>query len=93
MVFNVLETEAYGRRHGGTLALVSPPLPPESENSNSVPLTEKDLHIALDSTAGIPYRDPDLISERKIIQEERVKEVLEKRKAGMPKWYREKECL
>ena len=90
--FQVFETEAYGRRHGGTLALCkNAPLPSlNTEENTNTPLSEKDLHIALDSTAGIPYRDKTLSSSRNEILEERKKEVEEKRREGMPKWYKGK---
>ena len=90
--FQVFETEAYGRRHGGTLALcATAPLPLLStqENANT-PLSEKDLHIALDSTAGIPYRDPGLVTSRNDILLMRKNEVETRRREGMPKWYKGK---
>lgn len=87
--FTVWETQPYGRRHGGTLAAVSLlPFPAEKEKGDLLPLSEKDLHIALDSTSGIPYRDAFISSDRKTILETRKNEVEQKRKEGMPKWYK-----
>ena len=90
--FRVFETEAYGRRHGGTLALCkNAPLPLQNtEENTNIPLSEKDLHIALDSTAGIPYRDPGLVISRAEILRMRKNEVETKRREGMPKWYKGK---
>ena len=92
--FQVFETHAYGRRHGGTLAFAGKiPLPrPQSESNENlfIPLSEKDQHIALDSTAGLPYCDPALSSSRQDILQMRKEEVEKKRKEGMPKWYKGK---
>ena len=89
--FSVMETPPFGRRRGGTLALLPPlPSPELFLPAGNIPLTEKDRNIALCSSSGIPYSDPELSSSREEILKRRKETVLEKRREGMPKWFREK---
>ena len=89
--FSVMETPPFGRRRGGTLALLPPlPSPDLLRAAGNIPLTEKDRNIALCSASGIPYSDPELNSSREEILKRRKETVLEKRREGMPKWFREK---
>lgn len=76
---NVYRTKPFGRRRPGTAASFAPDLPLEK-------LSEKDRAITLDSTAGIPYRDPELSAARAGILAARKEEVARLRRAGMPKW-------
>ncbi len=75
------ESEPFGRKRGGTVAAFDPSLLP-------LPLPEKDLGIILKSTAGVPYRDPDLRGERDKIFRFREATVARLRSRGVPKWYK-----
>ncbi len=77
----VYRTPAFGRRRSGTAAAMIPC--PHLE-----PLSEKDSGITLKSTAGTPYRDPDLNTERDSIFARRKEEVTALRAQGIPKWFK-----
>ena len=79
--FHIYLSEPFGRKRGGTVASLI-------EIHDLQPLPEKDMLIAEKSTAGIPYRDPGLISNRPEIRKIRQEEVALKRAQGMPKWYK-----
>lgn len=87
--FTLYESNPYGRKKGG-LAAVNGDLPWETEFPLLTPLPSKEEKIALLSTAGIPYKDPGLNNTREKIFSARKTLVEEKRKEGMPKWYKEK---
>lgn len=76
------ETEAFGRKRGGLIA---------SNNIGFIrkPLSDKDLKITLNSTAGLPYRDPGLDWHREKIIEFRDKVTQRLRSRGIPKWFKE----
>ena len=61
-------------------------LPPA--DSALAPFPEKERAITLRSTAGTPYRDPELNRTRDEIKKARGEEVLRLRASGVPKWYR-----
>jgi len=52
------------------------------------PKSEKDRLITTKSTAGTPYSDPGLDSTREQILIRHVQAVSERRKQGIPKWFR-----
>ncbi len=52
------------------------------------PKSEKDRLITTKSTAGTPYSDPGLDSTREQILTRHVQAVSERRKQGIPKWFR-----
>ena len=79
--FRIYESIPFGRRRGGILA--SP-----EESNDLTPLREKDRMIALHSTAGVPYRDPEHTWDRAQILEDHAQRVAGLRAAGMPKWYK-----
>lgn len=79
--FHLYETRPFGRRRGGTAASLR--VHPELD-----PMPEKELLIAERSTAGVPYRDPELNWTRERILEDRTRRAAELRAQGMPKWYR-----
>ena len=79
--FSVLESEAFGRKRGGTVAsLISA--------EDLTPLPEKEFMITTKSTAGTPYRDATLTSSREEILQQHADEIKARRAAGIPKWYR-----
>ena len=80
--FKVYTSEPFGRKRGGTLAALQ-------EQDHVTPLPEKDFLIATHSTAGTPYSDPDLKGTRKEILKRHSETVSERRKQGVPKWYRQ----
>jgi tRNA U34 5-methylaminomethyl-2-thiouridine-forming methyltransferase MnmC len=73
-------TEPFGRIRGGTIASFQ-------KQRIKTPLIEKEMNIILKSTAGVPYRDPDLASKASEIIKRREKTVHKLRKRGIPKWY------
>ncbi|MBQ9789458.1 MAG: TIGR01212 family radical SAM protein [Lentisphaeria bacterium] len=75
------ETPAVGRKKGGTISSLS-----ASEIIN--PLSEKDYKITRFSTAGLPYRDINLIANREVIVSRRKKVFDYLRNHGIPKWYK-----
>lgn len=77
------ETPAFGRKRGGTYASADP-----AKIIN--PLSEKELGIIRQSTAGTAYRDPYLNWDRDKILKFR-KRIMEKlRKKEVPRWYKAK---
>ena len=87
--FTLYESNPYGRKKGG-LAAVNGELRKDCSYPLLTPLPSKEEKIALLSTAGIPYEDPGLSNTRETILMNRKLLVEEKRKEGMPKWYKEK---
>ncbi len=79
--FNLGESIPFGRRRGGTIAGYN--LPPTA----SV-LSEKEENIVQKSTAGVPYRDYGLKSNRVKILQQHATTVARLRKMGVPKWYK-----
>lgn len=75
------ESEPFGRKRGGTVAAFNPAQLP-------LPLPEKERGIVLYSTAGIPYRDPNLAGSREELFRRREVLVSRLRHHGIPKWYR-----
>ena len=75
-------TEPFGRKRFGLAAFLPP------ADSGLAPFPEKERAITLKSTAGTPYRDPELNRTRDEIKKARGEEVLRLRASGMPKWYR-----
>lgn len=80
---HVYRSEPFGRRRPGTCAVKN-----EKIAAHLMPLSEKDANITQHSTAGVPYRDPGLISVREKIFEIRKDEVARLRSEGMPKWFK-----
>jgi len=79
----IYRPEPFGRRRPGTAA---------SRIELNLPrISEKDECITRQSTAGVPYRDPGLNSDRETIFALRKDEVAKLRAQGMPKWYNAKE--
>ena len=79
--FKVFQSVPFGRKRGGTVAALT-------ELPDLAPLSEKDLNITLYSTAGVPYRDPQLDLSAGEILNRRKEEVAQKRSEGMPKWFK-----
>jgi len=79
--FTVLESEAFGRKRGGTVASLIPA-------EDLTPLPEKEFMITTKSTAGTPYRDVALTGSRDEILQRHTDEIKARRAAGIPKWYR-----
>ena len=52
------------------------------------PKSEKDQLITTKSTAGTPYSDPGLDSTREQILARHAEIISERRKQGIPKWFR-----
>lgn len=75
----IYQTKPFGRRRPGTAAAFSTDLPLEKFQG-------KDRAITLNSTAGIPYRDPEFSRTRSEILAARKEESARLRRAGMPKW-------
>jgi radical SAM protein (TIGR01212 family) len=75
------ETDAFGRRRGGTAAVISPSLLED-------PVNEKDMNIVIKSTAGTPYRDPGLGHTASWILEHHKKVIARLRLRGIPKWFK-----
>ena len=65
----------------GLLAALTP-------QNHLAPLSEKDYLITTKSTVGTPYSDPGLDSTREQILTRHVQAVSERRKQGIPKWFR-----
>ena len=78
---HIAETEAFGRKRGGTACAVVP-LP----DLAAVP--EKEYDIIRRSTAGVPYNDPGMRTSPKVILERHRKVVERLRRRSVPKWYR-----
>lgn len=78
--FCVSESVPFGRKRGGTVASFQ-------TLEHLTPLREKDRRIALESTAGVPYRDPSLDWTRRQILAEHAARIAELRAAGVPKWF------
>lgn len=72
-------TKAFGRKKPGTIASFS-------QNKIKQPLSAKEMKIISDSTAGVPYRDPNLNFSAEKIRKVRKREVQNLRKQGVPKW-------
>ena len=75
------ESEPFGRKRGGTVAAFNSALLP-------IPLPEKERGIVLHSTAGVPYRDPNLAGSRELLFHRREALVARLRRRGIPKWYK-----
>ncbi len=78
---HVYRSEPFGRRRPGTAAS-------RRTDLSLDPLSEKDYNITVKSTAGVPYRDPGLCSERETIFAVRKDEAAALRQSGVPKWYK-----
>ena len=74
-------TEPFGRKKGGTIAALE-------QNDIEIPLSKKDCNIILKSTAGAPFRDPNLNWTAKEILEYRAKVMKRLQQKGIPKWYK-----
>lgn len=79
--FNVGETPSFGRKRSGTIAWIG-------SGNDCWCLSEKETHIIFDSTAGVPYSDPDLNHSAAWMIEYRKRLVEKLRRQGVPKWYR-----
>ncbi|MBN1864332.1 MAG: hypothetical protein JW808_05475, partial [Victivallales bacterium] len=79
---NIGTSPSFGRKSPGTLA--SP-----SKKSIKQPVPEKTMDIILKSSAGLPYRDPELANTDDKIREIRSKTVARLRSRGIPKWFRQ----
>ena len=79
--FLLYNSEPFGRRRGGLLAALR-------EQTHLPVLAEKDYLITTRSTAGTPYSDPDLNSTREQILNRHTGAISERRKQGIPKWFR-----
>ena len=79
--FLLYNSEPFGRKRGGLLAALK-------EQTHLPALAEKDYLITTESTAGTPYSDPGLKSTREEILTRHAAMVSERRKQGMPKWFR-----
>lgn len=79
--FRLYVTEPFGRKRGGLLAALTP-------WDRLDGLAEKDLLITTRSTAGTPYSDPELNGSREEILRRHAETVTERRRSGMPKWFR-----
>ena len=75
-------TKPFGRKNGGTIASFNLELIKRH-------LSEKETNIVLKSTAGIPYRDPNLDWSTKKIIQYRGKVVKYLRNKGIPRWYKD----
>ena len=80
--FDLRITEPFGRKRFG-LAVFLPPA-----DTVLAPFPEKERAITLRSTAGTPYRDPELNASRAEIRRMREEEVRRLRASGVPKWFR-----
>ena len=80
--FDLRITEPFGRKRFGLAAFLPP------ADTDLAPFPEKERAITLKSTAGTPYRDPELNRSRDEIKKARGEEVLRLRASGVPKWYR-----
>ena len=79
--FSVAESTPFGRKRGGIVASL--------RRLEHLPaLREKDRRIALESTAGTPYRDPSLDWSREQILSDHAARVMALRASGVPKWFR-----
>lgn len=79
--FHIGETEAFGRRKGGTIASLAP-------SAIQKPLSDKELNIICKSTAGTAYRDPSLNWTHEKILDFRVKIISKLRAGNIPKWFK-----
>ena len=79
--FRLYNSAPFGRKRGGLLAALQ-------EQTHLSVLAEKDHLITTRSTAGTPYSDPGLKSTREEILQRHAKTVSERRKQGIPKWFR-----
>ena len=79
--FQLYNSAPFGRKRGGLLAALTP-------QSHLAPLSEKDHLITTKSTAGTPYSDPGLDSTREQILARHAETISERRKQGIPKWFR-----
>ncbi len=75
------ETDAFGRRRGGTAAGADPSVIEKL-------VDEKDMNIILKSTAGTPYRDPGLDNTAPWILEHHKRVIARLRSRGIPKWFK-----
>lgn len=80
--FDLRISEPYGRKRPGLAACLDP------SPDDLQPIPEKDRNIALYSTAGVPWRDPELNSTRDKIRAVKAEETARLRKEGMPKWFK-----
>ena len=79
---HLYRSEPFGRKRPGTVAAKC------DLSGRLAPLAQKDADITLRSTAGVPYRDPGLCTERDTIFSIRKEEVSRLRADGMPKWFK-----
>ena len=79
--FRLYNSAPFGRKRGGLLAALK-------EQTHLPALAEKDYLITTKSTAGTPYSDPGLNSTREEILTRHATTVSERRKQGIPKWFR-----
>ncbi len=77
--FCVGDSAPFGRRRGGTIVSFADEL-------IKIPLSEKETRIILESTAGIPYRDPNLCDTDEIIRDRRKNLLRKLRSKSVPKW-------
>jgi radical SAM protein (TIGR01212 family) len=75
------ETDAFGRRRGGTAAAID-------SSIIERPVDEKDINIILKSTAGAPYRDPAFDNAALWILEHHKRVIARLRSLGIPKWFK-----
>jgi tRNA U34 5-methylaminomethyl-2-thiouridine-forming methyltransferase MnmC len=80
--FDLRITEPFGRKRFGLAAFLPP------ADTVLAPFPEKERAITLRSTAGTPYRDPELNASRAEIRRMREEEVRRLRASGVPKWFR-----
>ena len=74
-------TKPFGRKKGGTIASLN-------LEKIKMHLSIKEANIVLESTAGVPYRDPNLDWPGKRIFQYRDKLVKHLRDKGVPRWYK-----
>ena len=80
---NTAETPSFGRKRCGTVAS-------RQTIDGFSALSEKEMHIIFDSTAGTPYSDPGLCQTANWMIEHHKKLIERLRRKGIPKWYKAK---
>jgi uncharacterized protein len=75
------QTDAFGRRRGGTVAAFE-------KGDDFEDLSQKELNLILKSSAGTAYRDPGLYHSAKDILQYKSRLISRLRKMGVPKWYK-----
>lgn len=80
--FAVGQTDAFGRKRNGTLAVFE-------KTADFKELPEKELNLLLKSSAGAAYRDPGLFHDAKDILARRTRLISRLRLQGVPKWYKD----